>query len=58
MDCKDKRNRSEQDALEILELASADLDVLTRAFTLIEEVCQEKENPFRSETLTFDDTVH
>lgn len=57
MDSKDKR-KDEQDALEILELASADLDVLTRAFKLIEEVCQEKEEPFATDVLCFDEIVH
>jgi hypothetical protein len=38
-------NTPEIDALEIIELATADLNTLARAFDLIQEVCAEFEQP-------------
>jgi hypothetical protein len=36
-----KTPQTAQDALEIIELALSDLETLTRAFHVIDEVCQE-----------------
>ncbi|MCB0309940.1 MAG: hypothetical protein KDD42_01815 [Bdellovibrionales bacterium] len=41
----EKVDAQQEDALEIIELACDDLDLLTRAFLVIEEVCQELQQP-------------
>ncbi len=37
-----KNPQTKEEALEIIELASSDIEVLTRAFNLINEICEER----------------
>jgi hypothetical protein len=42
---KETSNQNEHEAFEIIEMAIDDLEVLTRAFNVISEVCEELNNP-------------
>ena len=41
----EKEARDQEEAFEMIELATEDLEVLARAFHVIEEVCDELQNP-------------
>jgi ACT domain-containing protein len=40
-----KMAKADKEITEIIELATADIDALARAFNLIAEVCENRENP-------------
>ncbi|MDC0359038.1 hypothetical protein OAO01_09500 [Oligoflexia bacterium] len=43
---KNSSTTTQEEAFEIIELASDDLNVLTRAFDVIAEVCEELNHPY------------
>ena len=43
---KDSNLTTKEEATEIIELAIEDIDVLTRAFEVINEVCEEMVDPY------------
>lgn len=45
---KNESQATQEEAFEMIELATDDLDVLARAFDVISEVCEELNHPFVS----------